>query len=79
MQNFTLENPLFRIFSKIFYNNNQNVTIIYSKKKFRSEQRSKERGEKRRKYVKKQQIRNQNLKTVPIPMENKKKRTHPEI
>lgn len=33
MQNFTLENPLFRIFSKIFYNNNQNVTIIYSKKK----------------------------------------------
>lgn len=81
MQNFTLENPLFRIFSKIFYNNNQNVTIIYSKKKkFRSEQRSKERGEKRRKYIKKQQIRNQNLKTVPIPMENKKKRTtHPEI
>lgn len=33
MQNFTLENPLFQIFSKIFYNNNQNVTIIYSKKK----------------------------------------------
>lgn len=33
MQNFTLENPLFRIFSKIFYNNNQNVTIIYSTKK----------------------------------------------
>lgn len=33
MQNFTLENPLFQIFSKIFYNNNQNVTIIYSTKK----------------------------------------------
>lgn len=28
-----MENPLFQIFSKIFYNNNQNVTIIYSKKK----------------------------------------------
>lgn len=41
----------------------------------------KKRGkEKRRKYIKKQQIRNQNLKTVPISMENKKKRTtHPEI
>lgn len=81
MQNFTLENPLFRIFSKIFYNNNQNVTIIYSKKKKIPFGTTVERkGGKRRKYIKKQQIRNQNLKTVPIPMENKKKRTtQPEI
>lgn len=36
----------------------------------------KKRGKgKRRKYIKKQQIWNQNLKTVPISMENKKKRT----
>lgn len=81
MQNFTLENLLFRIFSKIFYNNNQNVTIIYSKKKNSVRNNGRKKGgEKRRKYIKKQQIRNQNLKTVPIPMENKKKRTtHPEI
>lgn len=61
------------------------MTIIYQKnKKFLAfgttiHGQKKEKG-KRRKYIKKQQIRNQNLKTVPISMENKKKRTtHPEI
>lgn len=68
MQNFTLENPLFQIFSKIFYNNNQNITIIYSKKKkFRSEQRLKERGGKKKKIYQKTANTKSKFKNCPNP------------
>lgn len=53
MQNFTLENPLFRIFSKIFYNNNQNVTIIYSKKKNSVRNNGRKKGEKKEENISK--------------------------
>lgn len=67
MQNFTLENPLFRIFSKIFYNNNQNVTIIYSKKKIPFGTTVERKGGKKKKIYQKTANTKSKFKNCPNP------------
>lgn len=66
---------------KIIYQKNKKFPGIQNNGQITDPRSKKKRWKgKRRKYIKKQQIWNQNLKTVPISMENKKKRTtHPEI
>lgn len=67
MQNFTLENPLFQIFSKIFYNNNQNVTIIYSKKKIPFGTTVERKGGKKKKIYQKTANTKSKFKNCPNP------------
>lgn len=67
MQNFTLENPLFQIFSKIFYNNNQNVTIIYSKKKNSVRNNGRKKGGKKKKIYQKTANTKSKFKNCPNP------------